>query len=101
VPSVFGDRRLHIRKLNIADRSWLTDADWAAVTRINRACELGGAAAFWDELETFDDASLQLRVLGAFFPDVVRQMIEEEIGEYSLTAEDLRAILGKAGQAVH
>jgi hypothetical protein len=38
-------------RLNVVDCSGLTDADWAAVNRVNRACELGGAIAFWEELE--------------------------------------------------
>jgi hypothetical protein len=58
-------------KLKVIDTSNLTDADWAAIERVNRACELGGAAAFWQELKSLDDLSLQLRVVGAFFPDVI------------------------------
>ena len=75
-------------RLNVVDCSGLTDADWAAVNRVNRACELGGAVAFWKELEKFDDVPLQLRVLGAFFPELVREVIEEEMTEHGLTADD-------------
>jgi hypothetical protein len=77
-------------KFHIVDTSGLTDADWAAIDRVNRACELGGANAFWDELEKLDDILLQLRVLGAFFPDLMRQIIEEEVTERGLTVNDLR-----------
>ena len=82
-------------RLNVVDSSGLTDADWAAVNRVNRACELGGAVAFWEELEKLDDVPLQLRVLGAFFPELVREVIEEEMTEHGLTIDDLRkALLG-------
>src|SRR5262245_38111289 len=89
-------------RLNVVDSSGLTDADWAAVNRVNRACELGGATAFWEELEKLDDVPLQLRVLGAFFPELVREVIEEEMTEHGLTIDDLRkALLGinKIGRA--
>ena len=78
-------------RLNIVDDSGLTDADWAAVNRVNRACELGGATAFWEELEKLDDVPLQLRVLGAFFPELVREVIDEEMTEHGLTADDWEA----------
>jgi hypothetical protein len=77
-------------RLNVVDCSGLTDADWAAVNRVNRACELGGAIAFWEELEKLDDVRLQLRVLGAFFPELLRAVIEEEMTEHGLTVDDLR-----------
>jgi hypothetical protein len=77
-------------RLNVVDSSNLTDADWAAVNRVNRACELGGAIAFWEELEKLDDVRLQLRVLGAFFPELLRAVIEEEMTEHGLTVDDLR-----------
>jgi len=78
-------------RLNVVDSSGLTDADWAAVNRVNRACELGGATAFWEELEKLDDVPLQLRVLGAFFPELVREVIDEEMTEHGLTADDWEA----------
>src|SRR5262245_1046754 len=81
------------QKLKVIDTSNLTDADWAAIERVNRACELGGSAAFWHELESFDDLSLQLRVVGAFFPDVISEMIEEEMTEHDLTMKKLRKAL--------
>jgi hypothetical protein len=53
-------------RLNVVDCSGLTDADWAAVNRVNRACELGGAIAFWEELEKLDDVRLQCECLVHF-----------------------------------
>ena len=82
------------QRFHVVDTSGLTDADWAAIDRVNRACELGGANAFWDELEKLDDIPLELRILGAFFPDLMRQVIEEEV-EHSLTVKDLRKRIRK------
>jgi hypothetical protein len=77
-------------RFKVIDASNITDADWAAIERVNRACELGGAVAFWDELESFNDVSLQLRVVGAFFPDLMREVMEEEKAEADLTMEHFR-----------
>ena len=72
-------------KFKVVDTSNLTNADWPAIERVNRACELGGAAAFWDELENLDDVSLQLRVVGALFPDLMQEVIEEERTDWGRT----------------
>jgi hypothetical protein len=55
------------QKLNVVDSSDLTDADWAAVNRVNRACELGGANAFWDELEKLQACLSSCEYLVHFF----------------------------------
>lgn len=39
---------------------------------------------------------LQLRVLGAFFPELVRAVIEEEMTEHGLSIDDLREAERKA-----
>jgi hypothetical protein len=83
------------QKFHVVDTSGLTDADWAAIDRVNRAFELGGATAFWDELDKLDDIPPQLRVLRAFFPALMREVIEEEEAERSLTVEDLRGLIRK------
>jgi hypothetical protein len=49
-------------KLNVVDTAALTDADWVAVNRANRAYEAGGIEAFWVELETLDDPGSADRV---------------------------------------
>jgi hypothetical protein len=89
------------QKLNVVDSSDLTDADWAAVNRVNRACELGGATAFRDELEKLQDVSLQLRVLGAFFPELVREVMEEEMTECKLSVEDLQEAKAESPLAIN
>jgi hypothetical protein len=83
------------QKFHVVDTSGFTEADWAAIDRVNRACELGGAAAFWLELEKLDDVALQLRVMGAFFPDLMRQVVEEQVAKRGLTVKDLRKLIRK------
>jgi hypothetical protein len=83
-------------KLHVVDPSGLTDADWAAVNRVNRAYEVGGIDAFCDELERLDDEVLQVTVAGAFFPALIRELLEDQMAEHGLTFHDLREILRKA-----
>ena len=85
------------QKLNVVDSSGLTDADWAAVNRVNRAYEAAGIDAFCDELERLDDEVLQVTVAGAFFPALIRELLEDhQMAEHGLTFDDLREILRKA-----
>src|SRR5262245_42115012 len=77
------------QRLTVVDTTNLIDADWAAIDRVNRACEIGGADAFWGELEKLDVAA-QLRVMGAFFPELLREVIEEEMAA-DVTDPDCRA----------
>ena len=83
-------------KLHVVDSSGLTDADWAAVNLVNSAYEAGGIDAFWDELEQLDDDVLQITVAGAFFPALIRELLEDQMAEHGLTLDDLREILRKA-----
>jgi hypothetical protein len=67
------------QRLNVVDTSGLTDADWAAVNRVNRAYEAGGIEAFWDELENLDDPVQAITVASAFFPDLIREVIKDHM----------------------
>ena len=82
-------------KLHVVDSSGLTEADWAAVNRVCRAYEAGGMDAFCDEVEQLDEV-FQITVAGAFFPDLIRELLEDQMAEHGLTMQDLREILRKA-----
>ena len=83
--------------LEVINPSGLTDADWIEIHKVRRAYERGGWDAFWSEFETFgDDFILQITVLGAFFPDVIRNAIKEELAESGVTLKDLRKLLKKS-----
>jgi hypothetical protein len=82
--------------LHVVDSSGLTDVDWAAVNRVNRAYEAGGIDSFCDELEKLDDEVLQITVAGAFFPTLIRELLVDRMAEHGLTFDDLREILRQA-----
>jgi hypothetical protein len=86
------------QKLDVVDASELTDADWPAVNRANRAYEAGGIGAFRDELEKLDDVQA-VTVASAFFPDFIRALLQAHMAEHNLTIEDLREALKKAEDA--
>jgi hypothetical protein len=77
--------------LEVVDTHGLTDAVWAAINNVIRAYSAGGMDAFFDELEKLGDnnVALQIKVVGAIFPAVIREAIKEEIGEHGFTLEDL------------
>jgi hypothetical protein len=67
--------------LGIADPSSLTDADWAEIDRLKRAYEVGGHKAFNEKL---DDPVLGIRVIGAFYPAMVREAIKDAMAEHGV-----------------
>ena len=82
--------------LEVVNSSGLTHADWIGINKVRRAYERGGWDAFWSELETLgDDFILKITVVGAFFPDAIREAIEDELAESGLALEDLREFLKK------
>ena len=84
------------KALEVVNSSGLTDADWIEINKVRRAYERGGWDAFWSELETLgDDLIVKIKVVGAFFPDAIREAIEDELAESGLALEDLREFLKK------
>ena len=53
--------------------------------------------AFWDELENLGgaDFALQFKVASAFFPEVMREAVKDEMAEHGITLVDLREVLKK------
>ena len=61
------------------------------------AHERGGWDAFWSELETLgDDVLRQITIVGAFFPDVIRTAIKEELAARSVRLKDLRELVKRS-----
>ena len=82
--------------LEVVNSSGLTDADWVQINKVIRAYERGGWDGFWSEFETLgDDLILKITVVGAFFPDAIREAIEDELAESGLALEDLREYVKK------
>ncbi|MGK7056890.1 hypothetical protein AB4853_10450 [Bradyrhizobium sp. 1050_B9_N1_2] len=83
--------------LEIADPSNLTDADWAEINNLRRAHESGGAAALNQALEKLRerDAFRYFTVVGAFFPNELREAVKDEMANRGVTDEDLRVLVRK------
>ena len=78
----------------VVNPSGLTEADWIAVNKVRRAYERGGWDAFWSEFETFgEDLILQIMVLRALFPNVMRRAIDDELAEAGFTLEEVPKLL--------
>ena len=90
-------------KPKIVDTEGLSDADWAEINKLLRAYEAGGSDAFWEALNELSDKDpvRYIAVASAFFPDVVRSIITEEIAERGMTEEDLRALFKKLKISAH
>ena len=62
----------------VVDSSGLTDADWAEINKLKKAYETGGQKAL---SKAFDDLNKDpiayVRVIGAFYPNEVRESIKD------------------------
>jgi hypothetical protein len=82
--------------LDIVDSSSLTDEDWTTINMFDQAYARGGSkalAAAFDKLAK--DPIRYIRIIGAFFPEVVREQIRDTMAENGITAEDLKEIIEK------
>jgi hypothetical protein len=82
--------------LEVADTTGLTDTDWAEINKLKNAYDAGGQKALSAALDQLaKDPIRATRVLGAFFPDLVRETIKDQLAEEGITEEDLRALIRK------
>lgn len=83
--------------LGVADTTGLTDADWAEINKLKRAHETGDQKAL---AKAFDELNANpvraIRVIGAFFPEMVREAIRDAMAAEGITEEDLREMILKA-----
>jgi hypothetical protein len=82
--------------LGIADTSGLTDADWPEINKLKRAYDEGGDKAMSRALEELQkDPVRAIRVLGAFFPERVREALKDAAAELGITEDDIRDLARK------
>ena len=82
--------------LEVADPSSLTDADWASLNALRRAYERKGSRDFTAELKKLARDPLRyVRVVGAIFPDMMRESIRDVLADKGITPDDLREIIRK------
>jgi hypothetical protein len=81
--------------LEVVDTTGLTDADWAEINKLKNAYA-GGQKALSAALDDLaKDPSRTARVLGALFPDLVREATKDKMAESGITEEDLRELIRK------
>jgi hypothetical protein len=79
--------------LEVVDSSGLSDADWTTINRLRRTVERGGEG-FAAELKKLEQDPLRyVRVIGAIYPDLIREKIRDALAEKGITADDLREII--------
>lgn len=80
----------------VEDSSGLTDADWAEINRLRKIYAESGQAALGEALKQLsNDPILYVRVMGAFFPNEIREAIKDEMASQGMTEEDLRELMRK------
>lgn len=75
----------------IADTSGLKDADWAAINALRRAHETGGKEGLSKAVNDLlgGDPVRATRVLGAFYPREVTELLKDAMAERGITKEDV------------
>jgi hypothetical protein len=82
--------------LEIQDTSGLTDADWVEINKLRKAYKNGGTKAFASALDRLAKDPIRYAVvIGAFYPDMVRETIRDQMAEAGITEEDLRELIQK------
>ena len=83
---------------NPVDTSRFTDADWAALAKLRDAHERGGAEAVETAMKEIEEADLvtYVRIIGAYFPDQLREVLRAAMFDRGLTAEELRELIQKS-----
>jgi hypothetical protein len=93
-----GDGRAKMSNFDfeIVDSSHLTDADWAEINKLKKACETGGKKALSAAIEQLAaDPIRYMNVMAAFFPDMIREAIKDSMAESGMTEDDLRELIRK------
>jgi hypothetical protein len=80
----------------VVDSSGLTDADWAEINKLQRAYKSGGRVALNSAMTELAKEPIKFAtVIGAFFPDMLREAIKDSMAEAGMTEEDIRELVRK------
>jgi hypothetical protein len=78
----------------VIDSSGLTDADWAEINKLQQAYKEGGKRALNKAMAAVAKDPIRFAsVIGAFFPEMIREAIKDAVAEAGLTEEDLREMV--------
>jgi|SRR5215469_1294741 len=82
--------------LEVQDTSGLTDADWFEINKLRKAHKKGGRKAFANALDRLAKDPIRFAVvIGALYPDMMREMIRDQMAEAGITEQDLRELIQK------
>jgi len=80
----------------VVDPSGLSDADWADINRLRRIYKADGKDALSDALAELAKAPIRyVHILGAIFPEMIREALKDEMAEAGIDEEDLRELIRK------
>jgi hypothetical protein len=80
----------------VVDSAGLTDADWTEINKLQTAYRKGGKKALNAAMaELAKDPIRFATVIGAFFPDMIREAMKDAVAEAGMTEEDIREMVRK------
>lgn len=84
----------------VVDTTGLSDAHWAEINRMFRAFDEGGDEAFWSAMEDLGkkDPIEQCLIAASFFPEMMRELIQDEFAAAGMSEEDVRELRRKLQQ---
>jgi hypothetical protein len=80
--------------LGIVDTSLLTDDDWATINKLRRIYASEGQKGLSKAMRELDP-SHYIKVMSAFFPDEVREVVKDEMAALGITEEDVKELAKK------
>lgn len=80
----------------------LTDADWSAINELKAACKRKDGSVRRMLIKLGDENPRQyMRIFYAYFPDLVANILRDEMAEMGMTREDLEEKIRKAEGSKH
>jgi hypothetical protein len=78
----------------VADTSGLTDADWLEINKLADAFDAAKKDALANALgELAKDPVRYVRIIGAIYPDMMRDAIRDNMAAHGITEDDLRELI--------
>jgi hypothetical protein len=80
----------------VVDSTGLTDADWTEINKLQRAYRDGGKKALNAAMAELAKEPIRFAtVIGAFFPDMIREAMKDAVAEAGMTEGDIRELVRK------
>jgi hypothetical protein len=85
--------------LGIEDSLGLTDADCSEIHRLSQVYRTGGERALMKAMKRLARDPVQaVKVYGALFPAVVREVLKDQVAERGITEKDLQKLRRERGR---